>query len=434
MLAHADELLYYRAPTELANVAPEMRSAGFWISRHPYPDKLIMDPLEVEAFNARSRKDGLIEDLEQFPPLYDGERLKKELQEIRDDCVKRELFRTDSRPADSVFYDALIDETNTGAIEKSLPVRFAFITARADERLLPTDDPLYAKPGDVDFDELQNSGLEPGTPVAVIHTSKSGAWLFVHDEIASGWVHSGRVAVVSHDDFLAHIRRRDSVVVTVPRADVFADSELTKFMASVRMGTRLVIRNTVGRGVEVVWPERQPDGTARMQSAFIPRSDVSIGYLPFTPRVVLVQAFKMQGALYGWGDTNGDQDCSRFLQMVFATVGIDLPRNSGVQAKAGQALAEFDDDATAGDKLALIQARSVGALTLLRLKGHIMLYLGAVDNRPYAIHATWAYRDTTPEGDRPRVIGRVAVSDLSLGEGSSKGSLLERILSIRLIH
>ncbi len=36
---------------------------------------------------------------------------------------------------------------------------------------------------------------------------------------------------------------------------------------------------------------------------------------------------------YGWGDMYGEQDCSRFLQMVFATVGIMLPRDSKDQAQ-----------------------------------------------------------------------------------------------------
>jgi hypothetical protein len=59
--------------------------------------------------------------------------------------------------------------------------------------------------------------------------------------------------------------------------------------------------------------------------------------------------------------------------------------------------------------------------------------LGKDNDRLYAIHAIWAYREKGPEGDVPTVLGRVVVSDLSLGEGSSKGSLLERIVAVRLL-
>jgi hypothetical protein len=59
--------------------------------------------------------------------------------------------------------------------------------------------------------------------------------------------------------------------------------------------------------------------------------------------------------------------------------------------------------------------------------------LGKDQNRLYAIHAAWAYRQKGIEGDEVKVLGRVVVSDLSLGEGSSKGSLLERIVAVRFL-
>jgi len=62
-----------------------------------------------------------------------------------------------------------------------------------------------------------------------------------------------------------------------------------------------------------------------------------------------------------------------------------------------------------------------------------MLYLGKDEGRLYAIHAIWAYRQKGLEGDEATVLGRVVVSDLSLGEGASRGSLLERIVAVRLL-
>ena len=62
-----------------------------------------------------------------------------------------------------------------------------------------------------------------------------------------------------------------------------------------------------------------------------------------------------------------------------------------------------------------------------------MLYLGQVDLAPYAIHALWGYRTPTEKGNRVRVINSVKVTNLSLGAGSIKGSLLERLVSIAAI-
>ncbi|MBN2398363.1 MAG: hypothetical protein JXI32_08275, partial [Deltaproteobacteria bacterium] len=55
------------------------------------------------------------------------------------------------------------------------------------------------------------------------------------------------------------------------------------------------------------------------------------------------------------------------------------------------------------------------------------------DGNPYAIHSTWGYREPAWWRDRVRVINRVAVTSLSLGEGSHKGSYLDRLRSIRVI-
>ena len=133
---------------------------------------------------------------------------------------------------------------------------------------------------------------------------------------------------------------------------------------------------------------------------------------------------------------NGGQDCSRFIQMVFATVGLVMPRNSSEQRQVGVLLDGFKGDLSPENKEAFLAGDGVGGLTILGLKGHIMLFLGDVEDKPYAIHATWSYKEKTPDGqgERPRLIQRVAVTGLDLGAGTSKGSLLERIISIRVIE
>ena len=75
-----------------------------------------------------------------------------------------------------------------------------------------------------------------------------------------------------------------------------------------------------------------------------------------------------------------------------------------------------------------------GGITVLYLKGHIMLYLGKTGFLPYAIHATWAYRVPDGNQDLTYKINRVAVTDLNLGKGSSNGSLLERLKSVRMVQ
>jgi hypothetical protein len=114
-------------------------------------------------------------------------------------------------------------------------------------------------------------------------------------------------------------------------------------------------------------------------------------------------------------------------------VGMHFPRNSADQAMVGKQVAEFVSDTSEETKIRSLD-QAIGGISTLYLKGHIMLYLGKAGLKPYAIHETWAYR--VPDSDRDLIykINRVAVTDLNLGKGSRRGSLLERLKSVRVVQ
>jgi cell wall-associated NlpC family hydrolase len=68
---------------------------------------------------------------------------------------------------------------------------------------------------------------------------------------------------------------------------------------------------------------------------------------------VVQEARKYLGIPYLWGGTDPEKglDCSGLVQLVYHNVGIDLPRVSGDQARAGTAVASLDE-AKPGDLLA----------------------------------------------------------------------------------
>ena len=168
------------------------------------------------------------------------------------------------------------------------------------------------------------------------------------------------------------------------------------------------------------------DGTLAIKEAYMNAEDVNTGFLPFTARNIYKQALMMLNQPYGWGDMYGEQDCSRFLQMVFATVGITLPRDSKNQAQVSNSAVDFDEKSDDAVKIAAI-AKAPAANTLLAMKGHIMLYLGTVNGKPYVIHDTTGYKQTVDQKEIAYAIDRVIISDLSLGQGTQKGSLLRRL-------
>ncbi len=157
---------------------------------------------------------------------------------------------------------------------------------------------------------------------------------------------------------------------------------------------------------------------------------------PFTRRVLLTEAFSMLGEPYGWGGKDGGYDCSRFLLELFARFGIELPRHSARQAMAGTFSVDVSAVEDLNEKRLLLEAGARRGVVLLHFPGHIMLYLGTTEQgMPMALHAFSEFL-TPCEGIEEETINRVdrvAVSDLSLGAGSSRRDFLSRITRITVL-
>lgn len=431
---HMSQELYFAAPTVLPNTHREMKTAGFWVSRHPSPDKIVLNSEEIAQLNLEIQNRTLTKDITHVPSHDSAKDLLSLIESKLNEFAKKGYYLADGSRATANFFNEIRANMNLNEIpgEKMMP--FGFVAHFADQRFLLTEKGLYEKQGDIDFDELQNSDLDAATPVAILHTSLDGKWYFVESEISSGWVRADKIALCGLGELKGFISQRNFAVVTSAKADIFLNSNLNEHYDYVRMGVKFPIVTSNANIVEIQLPVRNTDGTLSFKSGYIKREDVREGFLPYTPRNILDQAFKLLNEPYGWGGMHGEQDCSRFLHEVFSTVGIVLPRDSKDQARIGRVTAQFDEKTTPAQKLEILKTQAPGGITILPMKGHIMLYLGMVDERAYVIHAVWGYRQKSLlSEDAVRVINRVAVSDLSLGEGSHKGSLLERLNAVIVV-
>ena len=430
------EKLYYAAPTLIPNTQLQMKTAGFWISRHPFPDKVILTPEEIRALNNRTEDElKLTTDITKIKSFYSGKELVFSVRKPLNYVQQKKLYQADGKKADLKFYHRIEKEMGLITAQNGSEVKYGFVVHYADQRVLPTEEGLYAQPGDIDFDELQNSSFDVGTPLAVLHTSPDGKWCYAISSSGSGWIRTDKVALCDREELSRYLQQTDFAVVISPKTDIFLNPVLTDYYDYVRMGTRFpAIKNTESSIVEIIIPFRLPDGSLSQKTAYLHKEDVNFGYLSYTPRTIIEQGFRLINTPYGWGGMYGEQDCSEFLQEIFATAGILLPRNSSVQSKVGVLVGEFNKKSSGEEKLRLLSEKAVGGITVLYLKGHIMLFLGIVNGKPYAIHAIWAYRQHSGiHEDYIRVINRVAVTDLSLSKGSPKGSLMERLLTVRKI-
>ncbi len=154
----------------------------------------------------------------------------------------------------------------------------------------------------------------------------------------------------------------------------------------------------------------------------------------FTRRAVIEQALSYLGQPYGFGGLDGGIDCSRLQLDLFGAFGIELPRFSGWQSKAGS---YSIDVGGVGDseKLQIIDQASESGVVIMHLPGHIMLYLGKdAEGVPMALHALSYYLDTCESGEETSmVVGKVQVGGLELGRDTRKTALIERINRVSVL-
>ncbi|MFA6909515.1 MAG: SH3 domain-containing protein [Candidatus Cloacimonadaceae bacterium] len=401
-------------------VSPDLRRPGFWISRHPAPDSLLMNPDMIAAFNRRILRKGDVGQITQSSAIIGGSLLKRHINDCYNMAKGHGNFRQDGSATDTQFWQTMREATNLKAIRNVNNCRFAFPMRYTNQRLLPFADILTEEALDLEFDYLQNSGFDIAEPLVIYHESADGNWVFGASRATSGWFLKADLAFVERNEWLAYQQARDFVVNIQDKSDLYLDEARTKYFGLIRMGSRLPVIAEKDAVFEVKLPDSR--------SAYIAKSAVHRGFADFTARNVYEFAFSTLNAPYGWGDLNAEYDCSGFIKQLFLCFGIYLPRNGTAQYNACHNLHQFSNGESSAEREEIIAELALPAQTLLRMQGHIMLYLGSFDGRNYALHSLWGIRRPgTNEEDEIITTAKTVVSDLSLGEGSKRKSLLLRL-------
>jgi len=427
---------HYPAPALLPGTTPVMNTPGFWIGIHPDPDRIVIPAGNVPAFNAFIRSEtGVVQDVASFPDTVTKSRVMDAVRGSLRFVSSRGYLRQDGTRAGEAFFQELETGMDLDSIPPDVPVRLGLVTSYTHQRILPTDEELYSSMKSTDLDRLQNSAYDIGTPLAVLHSTRDGLWLYTITPLSEGWIRSDHVGYCSREQLAHYLYAESFVITTGAKIDLFLDHQLKTHHAYARMGCRFPSRETGFPGVvEVLLPFRNEEGGCEFRGGFVMESQVSRGYLPYTPRTVILQAFKLLHSPYGWGDMHGEQDCSRFIQEIFSTVGIQFPRNSMQQAKVGRLIASFDRESGIEKRLAALSDGSLGGVSILHMNGHIMLFLGNADGIPYAIHDMRGYSEPDGNKERFRLVNRVVVSTLKIGEGTRTGDYLRRLVTVRKVE
>lgn len=286
-------------------------------------------------------------------------------------------------------------------------------------RVFPTQRPFFLDPAKAGegfpFDYFQNSALWAGTPLLVTHASRDGAWLFVETGMVAGWVPAQDVAFA--DDLFITAYQTGSYVALLRDAVSLHDAD-GNFLTQTHLGAIFPLVAADDAGLQVLVPVRDADGNATARIARLTAEDATIKPLSLQPARIAELANRLLGQSYGWGGLFENRDCSATLRDLLTPFGIWLPRNSAEQAKSGGTfidLAELD----AVEKRQRLLSQGVPFYTLVWLKGHIGLYLGAdpVSGEPLLLHNIWGVRTKDEQGREGRaVIGRLVITSLAPGE------------------
>lgn len=406
-------------------------TADYWTGRNKSGEAVFMSTADLEMLNLqiRQRSANTIVDLAKYPEKVYTQWMTNKITATMTlgDFQKPEvpaLFKNGTALTEFSYNQA---KKNCGldALPAVCVVRYALTIDRTDIRLLPEDAGWFESANDTHYDQLQATAIDPGEPVAVLIDSQDKAFVFVESRTYAGWVKPATLAFTDKNTWMKYAAPKNYLTVLASRKTIPYGK------AFYQMGGRVLLRA----------PELQKDGSWAInvpaadtngilieQGFNIPNDKAVVkGVLACSENNLIRQAFRFLGEGYGWGGLEKNVDCSSFVQDVYRSVGIELPRDSSKQEKA-MARSISLKNMTREQRLEILKKSKPGSLIFV--PGHVMIYLGTDDKgEPLVIHSLSSYF-TFEEGKTIKhYVRKVLVSDLHF-MNKNKTEIIDRITSI----
>ena len=423
-------------------------SVDFWIERAGDPDAVLSDEAAIAACARQAfETDPHLVDLADYPQTMLKTEVADTIRAISKPHTGDLWYREKDERVEEHDYDRYTASLDLVRLPDTITVRFGMVVARTAMRTWPTDDVVYTSRDTIDLDRFQENGLFPSDAIAVLHDSADGKWCFAQSYNYAAWVKKDHIAFGERDEVLAYRQADPFLVIAGNRATTnFSPTTPAVSEVQLEMGARLPLIDPEdvnhdvdgqhpGASYIVRLPVRSEKGALEFRHALIARNqDVHVGYMPYTRRNVLHQAFKFLGERYGWGHSYNARDCTGLVLEVFKTFGFVLPRNSKQQGHSGiGANVRFPIDAPAEEKLAALSGADVG--DLLYSTGHVMLYLGCLDDEHYVIHDLTGSGWTDDEGNfRQGAMNSVSVTPLRKIHSSPDATYFDQLYAIKRLR
>jgi hypothetical protein len=391
----------------LTGTTKEMHNADFWITQVKDADRILMTTEEIQEFNRRNvegiRKKGCLYE----PAVFDTWLTAEELKDIIAlKAIPEGPLYHHGEVIPRNYWQKIYKNIGLDTIEDDITVRYGICTKRSDIRTFPTSDSLNLEPDDPYTDELQSTIMLLNEPVLVLHQSIDAKWYFIRTYFYDGWVHSDTIGLCENYDTWMKVQEMEQFIMVTAndfhlpydplrpevslkmlsmgiRLELASREEYTAKDGLPKINWRVVVDNYV-----VKVPVRNRAGMVQYELVELPYSaDISIGYLPYTTKNVLQQAFKMLGDLYGWGGAFMTRDCSALTFEVYRCFGFKIPRDAINQGEIISCVSynQMNEMEPAKKHNALLNLRP-GAI--LGFPGHVMMYIGDCNGQFYTISQT----------------------------------------------
>ncbi|WP_050992834.1 NlpC/P60 family protein [Selenomonas ruminantium] len=416
-------VLFGFGSTSSASIAihDDRAAAGYWTERNPNGDALYLTQDEIISVNQAMReKTSSLTDLLSYPQTVDGAEVKELILSAQQD------FRGEKEPGDHYDkggmmisqedYNAAQDNCNLEAVPASTAICYGVVTMRTDMRLLPTSKYYFDDKSFQHYDDLQGTALDPCEPLLVLHTSKDGAFAFAIGRYYKGWVSIGAIGFAERANWEKYVSPKNFLVVTDHKKKVHVGGTWDVLF---QMGSIIPLKSAKMRNgaYQAIVPVEVNGHLSEARVAIKADNTVNPGYLPCTPNNFVRQSLKFLDDVYGWGGMEESVDCSSYVQDVYRSMGILIPRDADQQELAMNHSVSLEGL----DKAARYQKAAEAPVGALFFKpGHVMLYLGKDDKgTPLAIHSISSYF-TFPGGKAQKhYIRQVLISDFTFQNGKA---------------
>ena len=368
-------------PVEVANIAgieSNMLISDYWIKKLEDPDKVLLNSTEINTVNSENiNKVDSVYDLYSYPQEVEKNSIVTWINQYK--LPSNVMYNQQGIAVGSEDYEAIKNNFNIPAIEDITKIRYGVITSRTAMKRFPSDIEGHKVQND-NFDRFQETALDAGEKVILLHISADNQWSFVQAYNYRGWVKNFDIAVHSEENINYFTNPRDFVVVLQDAIKLQLNHREYKYF----MGTKLPIAYENEKSIVVYVPTSDSEGKLIKETAEIPKNlDFSKGYLDYTRANFINQAFKLLGTTYEWGDKNDGRDCSSTVASIYKTFGMYLPRNTDEQ-EMGVGKSISLKDMSAEGKRNVIGALEAG--DIIFMDGHVVMYLGKDNGEDYIIH------------------------------------------------